>query len=740
MLAGMTAIQAAAYSGWQKMEGTQAPAKGEQVLVPKQYTLFADDEASLQLELAALPDNPDAGQIIMLPMPDGSVKSFKAWRNTTMDKALMDKYPEIQTYTAIDLKNPRISAKIDWTLRGFHAMIFDGQNTSFVDPYSNQRSGYYIAYYRRDYTRPGNTQMSCLLDGDQQDDLVDLNNDESVTAKRTINGSGLRNYRLALACTGEYAAAVGGATPTKASVLSAMVTTLNRVNGVYERELAISMTLIGNEDTLIFLNGTTDPYSNNSGDSMLDQNQTVVTARIGNNNYDIGHVFSTGGGGIASLGSVCRSTRKAQGVTGLPNPVGDAFDIDYVAHEMGHQYGANHPFNNSQNGSCSGNASSMSAYEPGSGSTIMAYAGICSPDDLQAHSDAYFHAKSLTDIVANITNSTIATCPTTTVSGNKSLSVPSFIASYNIPYKTPFEITAPEAQDSVGNDEKTYCWEQWNLGDFGARFTNTHLRGPIFRSFLPDTSRTRIFPTLTKLLANNTNYLGERLPDTARFLTFKLTTRAVLNGIGTLNISDDTIHLTVINTGTPFVVTAPNTGATAWIGNTAQTVTWDVANTTAAPINCANVDIYLSVDGGHTYPYQLATGVANTGTATINVPNIATTLARIKVKGSGNVFFDISNANFIITLGVGSTGIATTGTINGVSVYPVPAVNELYLSNGGGEKLEISLVNVPGQTVWKGSTTGNTVIPVGQLPRSVYYLRITKISDGVTVVKRIVLE
>ncbi len=733
------ALQAGAYNGWRHMEGTTVPTGGKRLIIPNAYALFTVNDASLSAALTGLKDNASAGQTIALPMPDGSVKDFTVWRNNTMDKDLQARYEGIRTFTGTDPGNSRITAKIDFTLSGFHAMIYDGTNTSFVDPYSNERSDYYISYYRKDYLRTSDL-MSCFTKGTGYNALEDqVINEESGVAK-TINGSRLRTFRLALACTGEYAVAVAGASPTKAAVLSAMVTSINRVNGVYERELASTMQLIAKEDTLIFLNGSTDPYTNSDGSLMLGENQTTVNARIGSANYDIGHVFSTGGGGIAILQCLCKSTSKAMGVTGLPNPVGDAYDIDFVAHEMGHQFGANHPFNNNTDGSCATNADPSSAYEPSGGTTIMAYAGLCSPDNIQTHSNAYFHAWNLSEIITNLNQAPAATCPAVTISGNKSLSVPSFTASYTIPYKTPFEITAPAATDSIGNDEKTYCWEQWNRGDFGARLVNTHFKGPVFRSFTPDTSRTRIFPTLTKLLINSIAYAGERLPDTARFLTFKLTTRAILNGVGTVNTPDDTIHLDVINTGTPFAVTSPNTSAVSWVGSTTETVKWNVSGTTASPISCANVDIYLSIDGGHTYPYLLASGVPNSGSASVFLPNVVTGIARVKVKGSGNVFFDISNANFVITQGNG-TSVGNVSLTDAINVYPVPATTELYVQNSAGTRLDAALMNLQGQTIWKGIIAGKgAMIPVANYSRGLYFLRLTEATSGHTILKKVRID
>lgn len=724
-------------SVWQQMEGNQAPVKTVRTTMPEQYRLYVAAESSLKNMLTGVSGDPDQATIIALPMPDGSLMDFKVWKNELLAPGLGARYSDIQTFTAAAVKDSRITGKIDYTLKGFHAMIFNGANTIFIDPYTNVPSDYYLVYDRKDDTRPVGELMSCHLD--DHDEMADaVRENPAGTALKTQNGSSLRKYRLALACTGEYAAAVGGSTPTKATVLSAMVTTMNRVNGVYERELAVTMQLISNTDDLIYLSGATDPYSNLAGDSMLTQNQATVTTVIGSANYDIGHVFSTGGGGIASLGSLCRTNSKARGVTGSPSPVGDAYDIDFVAHEMGHQFGSNHTFNNNIHGSCLQNAEQTLAYEPASGSTIMAYAGICSPDNVQAHSDAYFHAASLAKIMTNITSSTISACPTITTSGNKPVGLPAFSQSYYIPYKTPFELTAPVAIDSVTNPQNTYCWEQWNLGDFGARFSNTFLRGPITRSFAPDTSRTRVFPAIAKLLTNVTSYTGEKLPDTARYLTYKLTVRSFFNAVGSIYFPDDTIHLDVINTGSPFLVTSPNIAGLTWTGGSTQAITWNVSNTTAAPINCAAVDIYLSVDGGKTYPYTLATGIANSGSATVTIPNLTTTTARVKVKGAGNVFFDICNYNLSIT--PGTTAVSGVAQQDALKVYPVPATSELHISTGTTDSYHLMLTDQTGRTVWENMISGDAVIPVNTLARGIYYLKANNATSGVQLTKKVVLR
>ncbi len=682
--------------------------------------------------------------LLELPLPDGSFKTFLVSASGTMDEALAKKYPSIKTFSARAIDNPAMNAKLDYTEKGFHAMIFEGSKVILIDPQHVGNTLAYVVYYKNDFRQPFNQRMTC--DVQNADDGLNANALQLTPSglpdlQFKSNGLQRRTYRLAVSCTREYATAVDGPNPTKAGVLSAIITSVNRVNGVYENEFSVTLSLIGNTDALIFLPGdATSPFIgfNSNSSSLISKNQTVTDDVIGPANYDIGHVFSTGGGGLASAG-VCVNNNNARGVTGNSNPVGDPFDIDYVAHEMGHQFSASHTFNAST-GSCSGNGSIFSAYEPGSGTTIMAYAGICNVNDLQPHSDPYFHARSLEQISTYITTGSASLCPVMTPTGNDTPVVASFSASYTIPSLTPFELTAPAVSDAQSDVPLTYCWEQWNRGDFQKSFVTTRLSGPIFRSFLPSLSPTRVFPKIDTLVDGVTNYLGEKLPDTSRYLTFKLTVRDQLNNLGAFTFPTDTVHLDVIHTGVPFTVTSQGSG-TNWISGNIKTVTWNVANTNNPPVNAATVDIYLSTDGGLTFPVLLYGNAPNDGSQDILVPNNipSTNKARIKVKGSNNVFFNISNANFTLTFDPNSIKNVSPFAAS-IHVYPVPVSEQLHIDISMAGKYPSALINTLGQTIWKGTLEGASTIPVNEFSKGIYFLKITNGQSVEAITKQVVIQ
>ena len=571
--------------------------------------------------------------IIELPHPDGGMSKFYVTEYSMMEQGLADQYPDMKTYNVKGIDDPYAVGKIDFTAFGFHAIVLTPNGDYFIDPLSMDNTENYISYFKSDYF--SNQTFECLVtEVTENTELINSHNSD-------MTGQQLRTYRLACAATGEYTAFHGG---TVALGLAGIVTAINRVNQVYERDLSVRMTLVANNNLIVYTNSGTDPYTNNNGVTMLGQNQTNCNAVIGSANYDIGHVFSTGGGGVAGLSVVCVNASKARGVTGLPSPIGDPFYIDYVAHEMGHQFGGNHTFNGSSGNCAGGNRNGSTAWEPGSGSTIQAYAGICSPQDLQSNSDDYFHTGSVSEMTAFTQTGNGNSCPVTTNTGNTppTVTVPS--GGFTIPISTPFELTG-SATDTETPGSLTYCWEEFDLGAAGAPNSPVG-NAPIFRSFNPVVSPTRTFPKLSNLL-NNTSTIGEILPTYTRSLTFRLTARDNSAGGGGINFS--TVAFSVNNSSGPFLVTSPNTGV-SWNAG-AQTVTWNVANTTAAPVNCANVDILLSTDGGNTFPTTILSNTPNDGSQSVTIPNTATATARIKVKAKGNIFFDISNTNFTIVGG-----------------------------------------------------------------------------------------
>ncbi|MEO7080426.1 MAG: zinc-dependent metalloprotease family protein, partial [Flavobacteriales bacterium] len=429
-----------------------------------------------------------------------------------------------------------------------------------------------------------------------------------------------------------------GATGTnKGPAISAMATTLNRVNGIYERDAALTMLLVANNDQLVFTNPATDGYTNNDGGTMLGENQTKCDAVIGSSNYDIGHVFSTGGGGVAYLNSPCTGF-KAGGVTGRSAPVGDPFDIDYVAHEMGHQYGGNH----TQNNNC--NRAGQAAVEVGSGITIMGYAGVCAPN-VASNSISMFGGYSLQEMHANITEGNSSNCPQTVALFNAPPTANAGVAR-TIPRNTPFVLTAV-ASDPNASDVLSYSWEQMDFQPSTQPPLASSIKGPNFRPWLPSSAPQRWFPQLATVLSGNTPSPNwEVLADVSRTYKFRVTVRdnAVEGGCN----AQDNVTITVDGNSGPFLVSQPNTPVT-WTGGSIRTVTWDVAGTSSIPVSCTTVDVLLSIDGGNSWSYVLASATPNNGSASINLPVVATSSARVMVRANGNVFYDVSDQNFTVT-------------------------------------------------------------------------------------------
>ena len=594
------------------------------------YYLIDVENLKSQMQGVIHRDDASGGFIANLSFPhaDGSIHFYKAMENGTMDKALVNKFPEIRTYDAGDAATGTF-VKWDITPKGLHAMIMiPGESTIYIDPAVNGNTDYYIVYKRNDFIT--SKSFECSFNGD----ITDKTGVKDQGTNKMFGTCQLRTYRLALSATGEYTAFHGG---TVALALAAQATSMNRVNGVFEKDMAITMTIIANNNLIVYTNATTDPFTNGTPGTMINQNQTNTDAVIGAANYDIGHVFGTNSGGLAGLGVVCSGGNKARGVTGSSAPIGDPFDIDYVAHEMGHQFGANH----TQNNNCNRNAAT--AVEPGSASTIMGYAGICAPN-VQNNSDDHFSGKSLEEIHVEIMSAG-HTCEMTSALSNNAPVVIGTVGNVTVPANTPFALTA-NATDADGNP-LTYNWEQMDIEVSTQPPVATSTGGPNFRSNPSSTSPTRYFPSLVSL-ATNGPFTWEVIPSVSRVMDFRVTVRDNAPGPGSCNDYSDIQVSTDAGSG-PFLVLYPTATGISWAGGGSQTVTWDVANTSNAPVACANVDILLSTDGGLTYPTVVATNVPNDGSQVITVPNLPSTTCRVMVICSNGTFFDISNNNFTIT-------------------------------------------------------------------------------------------
>ncbi len=676
---------------------------------PKVYNL---DINGLKNMLAKAPKRLAAGEkselIISFPNSEGRMESFKVRENSNFAPELAAKYPDIKSYVGQGLDNPNSTVYFSVSPLGLSSMeIYGDKSAVFIEPYTKDLSSYVV--YRKSDKKDDLNKFECTVVDAAQKGV----SNSALAARPNADDAKLRTFRLALSCTGEYTTYFGG---TKAQALAAMNTTMTRVNGVFEKDFAARMVLIANNDAVIYTNASTDPYSAASGmSSWNSQLQSTLTSVIGEANYDIGHLFgaSGGGGNAGCIGCICTNGSKGSGYTSPADaiPSGDNFDIDYVAHEMGHQFGGNHTFSMSNEGT----GVNM---EPGSGSTIMGYAGITS-QDIQPHSDAFFHAVSIQQITNNIK---AKTCSVNTNTGN---SIPTASAGldYTIPKGTPFVLTGT-GTDADG-DSLTYIWEQMDNASSSqtgasSAASATKTSGPNFRSWTPTTAPVRYFPRMASVLTGATTTAGseitvEALSSVARTLNFRFTVRDNKAG-GSGNNSDDAV-ITVNGTAGPFNITSQNS-ATTYAGGSSQTITWNVAGTTANGVNAANVDILWSTDSGNTWTTLLA-GTPNDGSQAVTIPNSTTTTGRIMVKGSNHIFFDVNNANISVNAGSGTPDtVAPTAPTLAASGTTATTTNLSW--SGATDNVAVTGYDVYQGASLIGSTASATYTVTGLTPSTTY--------------------
>ncbi len=632
-----------AQNHWKKIEVNDPKNKTahyKRKKISKNEQLYALDLERFKIELKGASKKKKA--IISLPNTTGGISRFMIKETVVFEGGLAKKYADVKSYMAKSMDDPTLTAKISMGSDGIHIMLLSvGNGLFYIDPNTKDNTTY-VAYKREDLVEGLNNFECKVVQG----------NSESLYVNKSVVTNGkegkLRVFRLALACSGEYAqfhlerqgiAESAAEKIKKEVVLSAMNTSVTRINAVFERDVSVRMLLVAHNDSVVFLDSETDGITEGTPAKMLKEIQDICDTYIGNENYDIGHLFSTQGDGVAVLESVCVNGLKAMGVTGRLDPIGDAYTIDYVAHEMGHQFGATH----TQNSSC--NRTNATAVEPGSASTIMGYAGICDSDsedtieiDIQKNSDAYFHAVSILQMNSTLEKS--ATCAMILETNNK---VPQVNAGFDvsIPKATPF-ILKGVAIDADSKKMLTYNWEQIDNEIAVMPPVSTNIGGPLFRSLPSTTSPERFFPTLESVVNGSFN-TWEVLPSVARELNFALTVRDNFFEGGA--VASDELKITVTE-AEPFTVANPNT--IDWTVGASQSITWEVSTTNEFPINCQYVKVKLSIDGGVTFPITLTESTPNNGSFNFTIPNYPSTKARILVAAVDNVFYNVNNTNFTI--------------------------------------------------------------------------------------------
>ncbi|MEM9819944.1 MAG: reprolysin-like metallopeptidase [Bacteroidota bacterium] len=683
-------------------------------LIPNKYETF-----SLQFEAfkAALSNAPVERTVaarnqeftIALPMPNGQMEQFAVWESSVMSPVLAAKFPEIKSYKGRSIDDPAKVVRFSISPAGFHGAMHTLEGQIYIDPYVVGMVDTYMSYYTRDhYVNTG--PKSCGFDPASLETATPENegtgSDDPGIAQAQGGPVDLYVYKMALSCTAEFAQIHGGTTN---GAMEAINTAVNRLNLLYEKDMATSFQLVDNNDELIFTDPDTDPFNNPSnGGGLLGQNSALLSQVVGASNYDIGHVFTAAcGGGLAGIagGTVC-SLNKGRGVTchGSANVTGIVMEV--MAHEIGHQFSAGHTWNH-----CPGieqQYAAGSAFEPGSGSTILSYSGSCgSANNVQSFSDDYFHVGSLNQMYFLSRNGDGSSCPDIITTNNNApdLTIP-IEGGFHIPISTPFELVA-QGSDPDG-DVITYCWEQYNTGPY-APLGEPFGSGPIFRSYPPNSSPSRIFPRLTDII-NNLSNNRELLPTYSRNLKFRCTVRDNDEEVG--GVVWEEVSFEATDQAGPFLVLYPNETTVVEVGSFEE-ITWDVANTNNGPVNCQNVNILLSLDGGLTYPVTLAENTANDGLHGIVVPDQVTTTARIKVEAADNIFFDISNNDFSI-VSVLEPGYSLQITPSDILACP-PEIVEIELTSGSllgfDNPITYSVVNLPAGAT--AQFTVNNVLPGG---------------------------
>ncbi len=577
---------------------------------------------------------------VNLPTLDGKIEKFAVYYAPVVVPELASQY-QLGSYVGVGVDDPSAYVRFSVAPNDFQSMMLRNGAYEFIEPQNAGKTVYGV--HPKTNKSDADKAFVCSttetkLSKQQLDKLYQNGSGFGKNAADFSRSSDkkYRTMRLAMSVTGEYTQYFGG---TVAGALTAINATLTRCNFVFEKDFALTL-ILQNFPQLIYTNAATDPYSNASSGASGAWNlelQQTLTSVIGNAAYDIGHLFgaSGGGGNAGCIGCVCvdpaTSGTKAKGSAFTSpadgNPQGDNFDIDYVAHEIGHQLGANHTFSMSLEGTGQN-------VEPGSGSTIMGYAGITGATDVQAHSDAYFHINSINQVQTNLASKT---CDIeTAIVNNPPVITP--LPDVTIPKETAFVLTA-QATDPE-NDPLTYTWEQVDNATTAITKANlgTTTAGAAFRSWTGTTSPVRYFPKLSTVLSGAVKNLNdwEAASTVARTMNFRVTVRDNNIKFNEQQTQQALQKVTVSGNG-PFKITS-----TKVYNNAPGPLTWDVAGTNVTPFNAADVKIDYTTDNGATWTV-LAASTPNDGTENFSFASLATNTAlKVRISAIGNVFYAIA--------------------------------------------------------------------------------------------------
>lgn len=700
--------------------------------------LYSLDTQVLKQQLANAPVRFSnlPGNIISLPTADGKMENYEVWEASNFAPGLQARFPEIRSYVGVGVDDPNAYLRFSLSPKGISTMTLRAGKSEFIEPYTTDGSKY-IVFDSKAHRNQGDIPFECSTP--ETSALVN-DSEDLINANKSSVGV-FKTFRLAQSVTGEYTQYFGG---TVADALDGINATMTRVNGVFEKDFALQLILIDNTDDVIYTDPNTDPYSPPSGmGNWNSQLQSTLNSVIGAANYDIGHLFgrSGGGGNAGCIGCICNDANKGSGITspGQGGPEGDNFDIDYVAHEMGHQLGANHTFTFGYEGT-------SAQIEPGSGSTIMGYAGITSYN-VQMHSDDYFTYKSILQVQVNLQNKP---CANNTTLTNQAPTVDAG-ADYNIPKGTAFVLTG-SATDPNG-DTLEYGWEQNDVGNSSttnanSRVSFTKTNGPNFRSNPYETEPVRympkfdyvLFKDITSTVTTDENWWRSKwecVTTVTRQFNFTLTARDNNPEGGQTNT--DAMKVIVKDAG-PFKVTNPIEDQNVSLGTNSMLVEWDVAGTDGGDINTANVKISLSTDEGATFTV-LSESTPNDGSETVTIPNgtVATEDCRILIEAVGNIYYAVSRP-FNLT---GTMGVSDMNNNMIIGIYPNPNSGQFFVKANNVSKGDIktTIFDTAGRVVYnqtKNHNGGslnqsyNVKLPVGA------YVVVIESADGKTTDKLII--